>query len=97
MFVAAAVLSRDGLQGLARMLQAVCEPLYTSHSEHARALRGGEATLSFYLEAAQGAWWQDLANVLAVLYDPTKLAHIGFTATYTPKKGSAILTDPALA
>eukprot|EP00974_Lingulodinium_polyedra_P047286 4536773-Lingulodinium_polyedra.AAC.1 len=56
MFVAAAVLSRDGLQSLARMIFVFAQPIYDSHSTHAATVRGPEASLAYYTKAAQGAW-----------------------------------------
>eukprot|EP00974_Lingulodinium_polyedra_P049624 4772564-Lingulodinium_polyedra.AAC.1 len=51
---AASILSRDGLQDLARVAHMLTEPLYTQHSTNAAGVRGPEQTLQWYTQQARG-------------------------------------------
>ena len=49
-----AILSRDGLQQLVRMIMVFCGPFYDQHSEHARSVRTPEETAIFLHSGCSG-------------------------------------------
>ena len=61
-YVAAEAMSFSGMQELVTMLAAILQPLYTAHSETARAMKGASAVMQWYLEQARGEVFELLEN-----------------------------------
>eukprot|EP00974_Lingulodinium_polyedra_P096274 9334309-Lingulodinium_polyedra.AAC.1 len=69
MFVAANILSRDGLQNVVRTMLLLLGPCFDAHSEHARSIRGPGATLDFFLAQSKAAWEAPLLLLCQHLQD----------------------------
>ena len=54
MYVAAEVMGADRMQGLVAMVALILQPLYTSHSETARAMKSQETVFAWYELQARG-------------------------------------------
>eukprot|EP00969_Alexandrium_andersonii_P010695 465755-Alexandrium_andersonii.AAC.1 len=70
LYLAAAILAKDGLQEVARAISTLVRPLYTEHSNLARSLKGPDGTRAYYLGAARGEWLGCLRQVTSCLSDP---------------------------
>eukprot|EP00969_Alexandrium_andersonii_P329591 14565143-Alexandrium_andersonii.AAC.1 len=82
LFLAASILSKDGLQEVCRAITVLTGPLFTEHSSLARDLKGPTASVAYYLEAAQGSWQKPLRELAGFLQDSTVLSFLGFDTTF---------------
>ena len=82
-YLCGAVLSREGLQLLGRIIFSVIGPVFVAHQLDTHELRGPEQTRAFYVSAAKGSWFSTLCAVCAVLEDGDKLPYMGFDTSYT--------------
>eukprot|EP00974_Lingulodinium_polyedra_P078945 7646958-Lingulodinium_polyedra.AAC.1 len=83
LWVAAAILSRDGLQELARLTRMFVGPFLDQHSQNEREVRGPAATEKWYLLQAQGAWVEVLDRCVSKLASIPELAWLGFDVAFS--------------
>ena len=93
LWVACAILSRDNVQSLARLLKVFAKPFADSHFDHERSVRHPAAALHYYSSAAAGSWLSTLQQAVALTQDATALSQAGFdtafAATPQPWLGTA--------
>eukprot|EP00974_Lingulodinium_polyedra_P061225 5905315-Lingulodinium_polyedra.AAC.1 len=82
LFVAGAILSRDGLQELTKVMFLLTRPYWTSHSHNEATVRGPAASVQFFLEAARGEWKSVLYETVLLLSDPAAPASVGFETVF---------------
>lgn len=84
MFVAASILSREGLRARCDIIFQVGKPFFDAHSLSAREMRGPEATREHYVTAAQGAFLQVCFACTQMLCNPAALLALGFLLSCSP-------------
>ena len=94
MTVAAAILSRDGLQELTRLVRLCVGPYYDAHSLHASGLRGEEAVLKWYCKQAKGEWLEYLDQSVSKLWDLVGLAKVGLNTVFDAVSPDLIVGHP---
>ena len=90
LYVCAAILCRDNLQSIIRLLYTFLTPLWTAHSDNARRIRAPEDALAFYVEQSKFGFMQPLEDTISLLHDPLTLRHVGFTMTFSLFKKAAL-------
>jgi hypothetical protein len=78
MFVAVAVLCKDGVKDLVRLIAYLLRPTWNAHTEHARSLRAPLNAERFYRDAAAGEIFTVLEETCAILQNVEILDRIGF-------------------
>ena len=78
LFLAASILSLDGLQERARLVWHLTKPYYDEHSRTAAEVRGAVETQRYYLESARGHYLHVCHTAAMLLQDVGVLRSLGF-------------------
>ena len=103
LYVAAAILSKDGLQSLVRLIVALVQPMFDFHSSNTRLVRDSDSTRQWYLDQSRGQLMHPLAKVCSLLKDVRCLEAIGLTMSLprfqreTEENDRVLVADDALA
>eukprot|EP00974_Lingulodinium_polyedra_P091282 8851177-Lingulodinium_polyedra.AAC.1 len=97
LWVACAILSRDGLQQLVRLVCYLSEPIRNAHQEHTARVRGPDDVFSYYLQATKGSWQLVLQQICALLSDLQGLDVVGFNTEFRYLKAASEANDRILA
>ena len=99
----AALLSREGLQSLARMLETVSKPITNTHFDHEAAVREVHIVQDWYFRQAQCQSMMALEKTVEVLSGVSDFAYIGFDASHStvgkdmPVNGPVVTAQDRLA
>ena len=82
LFVAASILSQDGMRHNVAMILEVCRAVWTQHSSDAHTIRSPVDTFQSYLIAARRGHYKVLEESASVLLDLVTLKSVGFLTDF---------------